>query len=279
MPRLQNLLLWLCSQRSVCPAQMSGEAESTASYTREPCRRRTVNSSYRNPSYLGLAMSRDFIGYGRHYPRVEWPDKAQIAVSLVVNYEVGAESSVEESDPTAERMSEVTGIWPVENRRDFTVESTYQYESRVAVWRLFDLFDEYNVKTTFFACGQALEKTPEVAREITSRDHEPCSHGYRWVERHLRMNRDEERQEIRRTVEAIKRTTGERPYGWFYLGGPTLNTRELLAEEEFLYDSHAFDDEIPYTVKAAGRNFVSVPYSNDVNDFHFWLNRFSRVRR
>ena len=36
-------------------------------------------------------MQRDLIGYGKNIPQIEWPGKARIAVSLVVNYEEGAE--------------------------------------------------------------------------------------------------------------------------------------------------------------------------------------------
>ena len=38
-------------------------------------------------------MERDFIGYGKTLPKVEWPKKARVAVSLVVNYEEGSEFS------------------------------------------------------------------------------------------------------------------------------------------------------------------------------------------
>ena len=36
-------------------------------------------------------MERDLVGYGKNIPRIEWPDGARIAVSLVVNYEEGSE--------------------------------------------------------------------------------------------------------------------------------------------------------------------------------------------
>ena len=43
--------------------------------------------------------SRDYIGYGRTPPRVEWPNGARLAVSVVVNYEEGAEYSPLDGDP------------------------------------------------------------------------------------------------------------------------------------------------------------------------------------
>ena len=34
---------------------------------------------------------RDFVGYGRHVPRVVWPDDARVAVNFVINMEEGSE--------------------------------------------------------------------------------------------------------------------------------------------------------------------------------------------
>jgi len=33
--------------------------------------------------------TRDLIGYGSNLPKVEWPNKARIAVQIVLNYEEG----------------------------------------------------------------------------------------------------------------------------------------------------------------------------------------------
>ena len=41
---------------------------------------------------------RDFVGYGPNPPRVEWPDGARIAVSVVVDYEEGSEDSLLDGD-------------------------------------------------------------------------------------------------------------------------------------------------------------------------------------
>ena len=51
-------------------------------------------------------LERDFIGYGNNSPKTEWPDGSILAISLVVNYEEGAERSIldgdSESDPQGE---------------------------------------------------------------------------------------------------------------------------------------------------------------------------------
>ncbi|MBI1734587.1 MAG: polysaccharide deacetylase family protein [Candidatus Rokubacteria bacterium] len=213
-------------------------------------------------------MQRDFIGYAGDPPRVEWPGGARLAVSLVVNYEEGAEPSVadgdDESDPGAE-----TPILAGPQVRNTLNESTFEYGSRVGFWRLMDIFDRHDVKVTFFACGRALERNPRAAAEITRRGHEPCSHGYRWVD-YFRLSREAQRDDMLRSIDAIERTTGRRPIG-FYPRGATAECRELAVEEGgFIYDSITYNEDLPYFVDVQGRRFLTLPYSLDNNDFRYW---------
>jgi peptidoglycan/xylan/chitin deacetylase (PgdA/CDA1 family) len=134
--------------------------------------------------------------------------------------------------------------------------------------------EKYAVKTTFFATAKTLETNPEAAREIIGRGHEVCSHGYRWIE-HFTLTRDEEREVIRKAIASIEKSTGHRPVGW-YCREPSENTIELLAEEGgFLYDSDVYNDDLPYYVDVAGKKFLLIPYTPDVNDFHYFSNRFA----
>jgi peptidoglycan/xylan/chitin deacetylase (PgdA/CDA1 family) len=43
----------------------------------------------------------------------------------------------------------------------------------------------------------------------------------------------------------------------------------VVEEGGFLYDSDAYNDELPYWVKVDGRSHLVVPYTNDVNDTKF----------
>ena len=63
---------------------------------------------------------------------------------------------------------------------------------------------------------------------------------------------------------------GSRPLGWYCRYGPSVNTRRLLVEEGgFLYDSDAYNDELPYWVKVDGKPHLVVPYSLTNNDGKF----------
>lgn len=213
-------------------------------------------------------MERDFVGYGRNVPKVRWPGDARVAVNFAINYEEGAERSVPDGD---EQVDTGEIPYPMGGHRDFANETNFEYGSRVGVWRLLDIFAEHDVATTFLACGRALERNPELGRELTTRGHEPCSHGYRWGE-HFRMTEDEEREEIRRAVAAIEATTGQRPLGWYCRYSASERTRALLAEEGgFVYDSDAYNDDLPYFVTVKGRRWLVVPYSMDSNDGRYWF--------
>ncbi|ETW95983.1 MAG: chitin deacetylase [Candidatus Entotheonella factor] len=214
-------------------------------------------------------MERDLVGYGKNIPRIEWPGGARIAVSVVVNYEEGAEYSTLDGDAHHETNGEVPSPVPPGDR-DLFNESFFEYGSRVGVWRLLNMFDRYQVPATFFCCALALERNPGVAREIPAQGHEVCGHGYRWEEYH-RMDREAEREAISKTVESLTRTTGERPVGWFTRYGPSVNTRDLVvAEGGFIYDSSAMNDDLPHYVTVQGKPWLVLPYSMETNDSRFW---------
>ncbi|MCH7746256.1 MAG: allantoinase PuuE [Chloroflexi bacterium] len=212
---------------------------------------------------------RDFVGYGPNPPKVEWPDGARIAISVVVNYEEGSEYSLLDGDPTREVNNEVPSPLPLDER-DLANESFFEYGSRAGIWRLLSILDEYDVKATFFCCALALERNPHVGPEIVRREHEVFGHGYRWEE-YYKMDRDAEREAIRKAVESIQRTTGQRPLGWYTRYGPSVNTRELVVEEGgFLYDCNAYNDDLPYYTEVKGKKWLVIPYSLEVNDTKFW---------
>ena len=216
-----------------------------------------------------VGPERDLIGYGPTPPRVVWPNGARIAVSVVVNYEEGSEYSLLDGDLHHETNSEVESPVPP-TERDLANESFFQYGSRAGVWRILRTLDMFGVPATFYCCALALERNPLVGPEIVRRGHEVFGHGYRWEE-YFRMDREQEREAIRNTVESLIRTTGQRPLGWYVRYGPSVHTRSLVADEGgFEYDSCAYDDDLPYYAKVEGRDWLVVPYSLEVNDTKFW---------
>lgn len=217
---------------------------------------------------LAANNDRDFVGYGDRLPAVKWPNDARICVSVGVNYEEGSEYSLLDGS-RREMQGEVPSSVPPD-QRDLYNESFYEYGSRVGVWRLLDILEEYRTPATFYVCGLAAERNPSVAAAITARGHEACGHGYRWQEVHL-LDEEQERQDIARCVDAITRLCGQRPEGWLTRYSSSLNTRRLLQEEGgFLYDMSAFNDDLPYYINLDGRPWLILPYSLELNDARSW---------
>jgi len=213
---------------------------------------------------------RDYVGHGRRPPRVVWPNEAKVAVNIVVNYEEGSEYSMAAGDGRNEGLAEINYTMDPQYR-DLCAESVYEYGSRAGIWRLMRLFDEYDVKSTFFACAVALERNPEVAQWLREAGHEPCSHGWRWEE-HWLLDRETERQHIRWAIDSIEKSCGERPLGWYCRYGASVNTRELVVEEGgFVYDADAYNDDLPYFVEVKGNRHLVVPYSLTYNDGRYVL--------
>jgi len=218
---------------------------------------------------MTVAYPRDLIGYGQDVPHANWPNNARLAISFVLNYEEGGERCVLHGDSESEAfLSEMPGAVPLEGVRNLSMESCYEYGSRVGVWRLLNLFSEYQIPLTVFAVAMALERHPDVAKAFVDANHEICSHGYRWID-YQYTDEAEEREHLHKAIDIIKELTGKRPTGW-YTGRLGPNTRRLVAEEGgFLYDSDAYDDDLPYWVKANNQPHLVIPYTLDVNDMRF----------
>ena len=218
---------------------------------------------------MSNSYPRDLIGYGSTPPDANWPGSAQLALQFVINYEEGGENSIVHGDTGSEAfLSEIIGAesWP--GQRHPSMESIYEYGSRVGVWRLLKLFKQKQLPLTVFAVGMALERNPAVADMALEHGHEICSHGYRWID-YRHVSESVEREHIQKTVEIITRLTGERPLGW-YTGRTSENTRRLVLEEGgFLYDADSYDDDLPYWTRVGDRSHLVVPYTLDNNDMRF----------
>ncbi len=219
-------------------------------------------------------MERDLIGYANSPPIVKWPGDARIAVSMVVNYEEGAENLLQDGVGRREAMGESMSPVPAE-RRDLANESMFEYGSRAGVWRLLRILAKHQIKATFFACAVALERNPAVARAIAEQGHDICGHGNRWEEYYL-MEREAERQAIHAAYASIERTTGQKPLGWYCRYGPSESTRELVVEHGgFVYDSNAYNDDLPYYTHVGDKKWLVIPYSAALNDMKLWRGTYA----
>jgi allantoinase len=217
-----------------------------------------------------MDYARDVVGYGANPPDPKWPGGARLAVNFVINYEEGSEASIlDGEDQTEFGLTESANIQFPAGMRNLGAESMFEYGSRVGFWRLMRLFAEHAMPLTVFGCALALERNPDAAQAIRAAGHDVCCHGWRWVEHYL-LDEAEERDHIKRAVASLQETIGERPLGWYCRYAPSENTRRLLVEEGgFLYDSDAYNDELPYWTVVDDKPHLIVPYSLTNNDVKF----------
>ena len=212
---------------------------------------------------------RDLRGYGASPPNPHWPGGARLALQIVLNYEEGGENCVLHGDPASEAfLSEIVNADAREGVRHMSMESIYEYGSRVGVWRLKNLFDRHKVPVTVFAVGMAVERYPDPVQALHAAGHEICSHGYRWID-YQYVDESTEREHMHKAIKAIKDATGERPLGW-YTGRTSPNTRSIIVEEGgFLYDADDYSDELPFWDMQHTKPQLVIPYTLDANDMRF----------
>jgi allantoinase len=211
------------------------------------------------------AYPRDLIGYAGVPPRVRWPNDARVAVSVVLNHEEGGENCVLHGDAHSESVLTDVGAEALPDARNLNVESTFEYGSRVGFWEVMRVLKGRGVAATIYAVGMALERNPAAVAEIAASGLEVACHGQRWIDYQF-VSEEVERSHMQQNVETISRLLGRRPLGW-YTGRPGPNTRRLVVEMGgFLYDCDAYNDDLPYWTRVAGRPHLVLPHTFDCND-------------
>ena len=214
---------------------------------------------------------RDMTGYGKESIHPNWPNKAKIAVQFVLNYEEGGENSILHGDDASETfLSEIIGAKAYQGARHMSMESLYEYGSRSGVWRILRLFEEFNIPITIFAVGLAIARNRQLADFLVDHNYDICAHGFRWIDYQF-VEEEVEREHIKDCISILTEFLGKRPEGW-YTGRNSPNTRKLIIEEGgFLYDSDAYDDDLPYWANEfdTDSKHLIIPYTLDVNDMRF----------
>ena len=214
---------------------------------------------------------RDMTGYGKESIHPNWPNKAKIAVQFVLNYEEGGENSILHGDDASETfLSEIIGAKAYQGARHMSMESLYEYGSRSGVWRILRLFEEFDIPITIFAVGLAIARNRQLADYLVDHNYDICAHGFRWIDYQF-VEEEFEREHIKDCISILTEFLGKRPEGW-YTGRNSPNTRKLIIEEGgFLYDSDAYDDDLPYWANEfdTDSKHLIIPYTLDVNDMRF----------
>lgn len=118
-----------------------------------------------------------------------------------------------------------------------------EYRAEQSTKRLLDLFDEAQIRATFFVLGWVARRSPDLIREIHRRGHEVASHGmsHRLVFKQTPQEFSAETYESKALLEDI---IGERVLGYrastYSITRQSLWALDILHEAGFIYDSSIF---------------------------------------
>lgn len=149
---------------------------------------------------------------------------------------------------------------------DLATTSGIEYGFNVGIWRLMNIWKANQLLLTISVSGLAAERYPELVKTLAREGHEIAAHGYHQGSVFPVMDRERQQADIRRSLEILEKTTGQRPVGWVGPGARANETTiELLAEERLLYCCEYQDDELPYHLKIGNNHLVIVPFRFDGN--------------
>lgn len=170
----------------------------------------------------------------------------------------------------------MTSIWPEEAQSialvSFDVDPSpwlQDFIPDVAVYRILDLLDKYQVPATFFWTGQMAERNPTVVQECVRRGHEIGHHGWDH-EAFTEFTFEESEILVVRGIEGIRSATDYPVFGFRSPGGTFSDyTFPLLHDIGIRYDTTLAQDEIPYWFAADAdsiKHILEIPFHWGLDD-------------
>ncbi len=219
-------------------------------------------------------MQYDFVPMPDRKP-LKWPNGARIAVMLCLNMEYWDLTK----DTDAPYYPGGPSILPDPlpgNIADLPNYSWREYGQRVGIWRLMDIFDKAGVPATCTMNAKMGLERRRVVDAVNERGWEIVAHNYVQTEllTDYAHDIDKEREIIRETLRVYRDVVGRPAKGWLSSSlRCTENTSDILAEEGMIFHTDIMNDDQPYLIQTPTGPIVSVPYSNEVNDFQIFLRR------
>jgi len=110
-------------------------------------------------------------------------------------------------------------------------------------YRLLELFERNQVKSTFFTLAWVAKRCPELIKAIVSQGHELASHGYSH-QRATMMTAEQFRQDVSKSKQILEDTSGQAVIGYrapsFSINDSNTWVYEILIELGFEYSSSTY---------------------------------------
>ena len=151
---------------------------------------------------------------------------------LLLTFDLDGETMWTSRDPTAAKR-------PI-------LLSQGAYGWKTGVPRILELLRRYDIRSTFFVPGLIVEQRPQVIERILAGGHEIAHHSYShaWI---VNLTHEQEREEMEKGFEAIRRATGKAPSGYRAPASEISDiTLGLMQSYKFGYSSSFYDSDSPY---------------------------------
>ena len=173
-----------------------------------------------------------------------WPNERRCAFSLTFDVDGETTAFALDREHAATRL---------------TLMSEYQYEGHVAVPRILELLELYEVRATFFWPRRTVELHPENVRAIVARAHELGHHGY-MHERPVGLSDADEQRIVSKGLEAFELFAHRRPNGYRSPSWDLKRTSpELLLRNGFAFDSSLMGNDVPYWIETPVGRLLELP--------------------
>lgn len=182
----------------------------------------------------------------------DWPDGKKCAACFT--FDLDAEYVFLGTNPDVANMPRVL------------TQGDYVWRSGI-VYRILDLLDQYDIKSTWYVVAMNALNHPEEVAEIAKRGHDVATHG--WIhEKISHLNMDDETKIRLKCADTLEEVTGSRPVGNRVAGGElTPNTLNILKDNGWLYDSSLRGSDMPYALE---NGLIEVPSYYEMDDFHLF---------
>ena len=193
-----------------------------------------------------------------------WPNTKGLAVYVALNieqYQFG-QGITEELVPAGAQPDVLNYSW-------------CDYGTRVGVWRILDLLEEFRIPTTLLVNSELYSTCPAVMAAFRKRGDEIACHGRTNGERQGGMSETEERTLIDEATRIIGRHESQGPQGWL---SPWISetgaTPDLLKAAGYRYILDWCSDDQPFWLRTTGGPLLAVPYPQELNDSSTVIGRF-----
>ena len=219
-------------------------------------------------------MHYDYVPLPQRNP-LRWPNGARLALILTFNLEYWDLTRETDGPYYAGGPAILPDPLPG-NVPDYPNYTWREYGQRVGIWRLMDIFDRASVPASCTMNAKMGLERRAVIDAANERGWELVAHNY--VQTDLLTNYfddpDGERKIILDTLRVFEEVVGRPARGWLSSSlRCNASTVETIAAEGLIYTADFMNDDQPYLMQTGSGPIVSVPYSNEINDFTFYLRR------